>query len=565
MTDKQRVVAAVDFGTHGTGFAWAIKDAPTPEIFYYDEWDLQPAHYPKNLTALLIDKQGSVTEWGYAARARDALTSSQEGGYSFHVRFKMGLKPDNPEYDHNGSDPHDVADSLRLTTLYLQQIYRVALEHIVSRAIVRAEQISWGLTIPAIWSNRERQLMRTAAERAGFPAGDRLKLTIEPEAAALHCWDDPAFTGIATPGSRFVVVDAGSGTVDITSYQVVGTPQRPRLAELGRPSGGKLGAGRVDGHFLRKIVAQRLGSEPLYKLTDNGSSKIKLMDEWERAKRAFDPNRQSPLNVTLPPMILRMLYTTHEEARARLAGAQNGIDEAIVLQPAETRALFDLVIDEMLALVDQHLRDINASRSERILLVGGFVESQYLQVRFKERFRSRVAEVLIAPRPAYAVLLGAVKWGLRPDTLVSRIMTHTYGVDVRMPFEQGIDTPDRYHIDGYGEAWCRDRFSIFVRSGQSVEVGTPVSQRFYPTDPQDTSVRLDVYAMDDASPRYVNSPGSEKIGTLNVDVSSTVNLPAAEREILVTMIFGDSEITVRGKDLHSGCELSTSINFVTAG
>jgi len=42
-----------------------------------------------------------------------------------------------------------------------------------------------------------------------------------------------------------------------------------------------------------------------------------------------------PLNITLPPMVLRKLFTTHEEARARLAAAQGGIDDAIVLQRDE--------------------------------------------------------------------------------------------------------------------------------------------------------------------------------------------------------------------------------------
>src|SRR3954466_3408630 len=70
---------------------------------------------------------------------------------------------------------------------YLRRMYRVALEEIQGSGYLE-DQIRWCLTIPAIWDDQEKQLMRDAAEEAGLPAvADRLLLTIEPEAAALHC------------------------------------------------------------------------------------------------------------------------------------------------------------------------------------------------------------------------------------------------------------------------------------------------------------------------------------------------------------------------------------------
>lgn len=555
MIDNVRVVAAVDFGTHGTGFAWSLRNDPSKEIFYHDQWQGQPLAYPKNLSALLLDAKGEVVEWGYEAKRRQLADSSAQ--LSYHAHFKMSLQPNGCGPDPGGPD------ALRLTTLCLRQIYQFALHQITSRATVRPEEIGWLLTVPAIWRDRERQLMRMAAERAGFPVGQRLELVIEPEAAAQHCWDDAAFQGIATPGNRFLVVDAGSGTVDITSYEVKGSREHPKLAELSRATGGKLGASVVDAQFLGPIVQSRLGQETSWALLADSASRLKLMDEWERAKRDFDPRRGTALNVTLPPMVLRKLYTTDEQTRARLAAAQNNVDDSIVLQPTEAQTLFDHAIEPMLTLVREHLGKIRTSSPTYLLLVGGFAESRYLQERFRKTFTGRVTEVLIAPQPAYAVLLGAVKAGLRP-AIVSRVSRFTYGVNTSMPFERGVDPKSRKFTDGYGVKRCSNRFSIFVKAGESIAVGATKKQDFNPTGPQDTRTRLQIFTSEAVDPRYTDSPGSTAVGELTVDVSSTVGRPSAQRTIRLTMTFGHTEITVSALDLSTGTELTTTIDFVTS-
>ncbi|MFE5495040.1 hypothetical protein ACFQ7Z_34480 [Streptomyces virginiae] len=51
---KYRVVAAIDFGTHGSGFAWAVLPAGAQgpdqrQIDYPDQWDDAPLTYPAPL------------------------------------------------------------------------------------------------------------------------------------------------------------------------------------------------------------------------------------------------------------------------------------------------------------------------------------------------------------------------------------------------------------------------------------------------------------------------------------------------------------------------------------
>src|SRR6266567_2555749 len=99
MTVEPRVVAAIDFGTHASGFAWAVKsrlndDPLTRQVTFSTGHAAARAGYPKNLTAILLGKDGRVVAWGHAARSRWA-TASDAGnpdqlGYAY--AFKMTLR-----------------------------------------------------------------------------------------------------------------------------------------------------------------------------------------------------------------------------------------------------------------------------------------------------------------------------------------------------------------------------------------------------------------------------------------------------------------------------------------
>jgi hypothetical protein len=72
-------------------------------------------------------------------------------------------------------------------------------------------EIAYVITVPAIWKDSAKSLTREAASRAGIPSR-RLELIPEPEAAALYCATISNEVDL-TDGDRFMVCDAGGGTV----------------------------------------------------------------------------------------------------------------------------------------------------------------------------------------------------------------------------------------------------------------------------------------------------------------------------------------------------------------
>uniref|UniRef100_A0AAV2LAZ6 Uncharacterized protein n=1 Tax=Knipowitschia caucasica TaxID=637954 RepID=A0AAV2LAZ6_KNICA len=124
----------------------------------------------------------------------------------------------------------------------------------------KASDFTWVLTVPAIWDDAAKQFMREAATRAGIVSKDsknRLVIALEPEAASIWCKKLPANgfltdnhsrkEHLLTPGTQYIVVDCGGGTIDITAHEVL---KNGRLKELQKASGNNMGGQTVDRNFL---------------------------------------------------------------------------------------------------------------------------------------------------------------------------------------------------------------------------------------------------------------------------------------------------------------------------
>lgn len=134
---------------------------------------------------------------------------------------------------------------------------------------VTEDLIGWVITVPAIWDEGAKQFMREAAQAAGI-CTEHLKLALEPEAASLYCMkehtvrekEEPSgrqLTPLFKEGSKFVVVDMGGGTIDMTVHQITAGQ---RIREIRRASGGACGGTTVDNAF-RTFLQNVFGHEVL--------------------------------------------------------------------------------------------------------------------------------------------------------------------------------------------------------------------------------------------------------------------------------------------------------------
>ena len=194
LSDSARVVIAIDFGTSRSGYAYAFLH--DRRIVKRTAWPDQPFHYAKTSTNILWDAAGAVAAWGFTARKEMARLrrENKHQGFVHLTGFKVALRkgtpsPEGPTF-RTGNRTIQV---VKLVADYLRQLKNFALNELQggTTGLLVERDVRWCLTIPAIWTDAEKRWMRIAAEQAGIvePGADpaRLRLALEPEAAALHC------------------------------------------------------------------------------------------------------------------------------------------------------------------------------------------------------------------------------------------------------------------------------------------------------------------------------------------------------------------------------------------
>ena len=118
----------------------------------------------------------------------------------------------------------------------------------------------WFATVPAVWSDAAKHANLEASKIAGmFP----VTLIKEPEAAALYTMHSLDFA--LTVGDAFVVCDAGGGTVDLISYEVVAITPNLQLRELVPGTGGMAGSLGLNQRFL-DAVKNLVGEDQYHEL-----------------------------------------------------------------------------------------------------------------------------------------------------------------------------------------------------------------------------------------------------------------------------------------------------------
>merc|ERR1719385_283942 len=118
------------------------------------------------------------------------------------------------------------------------------------RKIKGTEDIQWLLTVPAIWSDRAKWKMERWALKAGLISDkiiEHLRIVYEPDCASISCQyeaaDEVKESGgdeLFGAGERYVLIDAGGGTVDIACHQVRGERDGGGVPTDGRALGQRL-------------------------------------------------------------------------------------------------------------------------------------------------------------------------------------------------------------------------------------------------------------------------------------------------------------------------------------
>ncbi|KAF8975557.1 hypothetical protein BGZ46_009043 [Entomortierella lignicola] len=533
------LLVAIDFGTTFSGVAYAFKS--NGDVLEMTSWPHQANLYGKVPTVSTYTKEtGQFNQWGYAAKA--AMLTPNGRSLDLLQKFKLfldsDLAPYLPPLPKNVNPQSAISD-------YLRAVHVHAIGEILKNSAAGFDQshIQYCLTVPAMWTDAAKGVMRQTAIQAGLIQPNdpphRLLLVSEPEAAAMYC-ERKCEQFNLRHGDRFMICDAGGGTVDLIVFQVDYSSGTRHLIEVTRGSGASCGSGFLDENFnnLVRHKLQRYDLQP--------KAWAQIMEEFVFShKPQFDGDDDS--FISMPSAVANLV-----DMDIRLE------DGVLAISAQEMRELvFDPVVNQVLGLVDGQLNQ--AQQCSAIFLVGGFGSSPYLHKRVQQEFESRVPLIRYPPRPDLAVVRGAVYHGLTHKPIQARVARRWYGVDTTRPYKAGDPVDKKYMQDG--KYRVRDGFSVFVRPGQSIGVDECISKKYITHKyPEPLSSPLYVYNGEN-QPDFVDSPGVQKLCDFTIPLPHMPGAaPGTPVIFTLRMYFGLTELRAEA-EFQSGEIISTLCQF----
>ena len=260
----KKVIVAIDFGTSGSTYAYAFIDSKDDII--HAKWPDSPDL--KNPTEIILNENMETIKFGKEClKYLGELKRSEEKFYHF-TDIKMKLY--NKETKIKATNDNIVFNIEIIISKILIFIKKEALKEIQTiRPEIKESEINWKVTVPAIWDNNSKEIMKKASILAGIFSEPLTFFALEPEAAACDYVNEKTSDKNAfKEGNKYIICDIGGGTVDISTHTRKNNGDNVEIEEIYPPCGGSHGSTYINKAFIERVIKQIFGKDSIDKLND---------------------------------------------------------------------------------------------------------------------------------------------------------------------------------------------------------------------------------------------------------------------------------------------------------
>ncbi|GBC29246.2 hypothetical protein GLOIN_2v1484167 [Rhizophagus irregularis DAOM 181602=DAOM 197198] len=537
-----RVIVGLDFGTTYSGFTLCHVDDDLANIKTNSEWPEELGRLKTN-TVLQYDNDFTEVElWGKPALCKKPNRKGKDTETKPVELFKLHLGNCLEKYK-----PKLPVNFKKAITNYLGEIGKLIKETIPKywEGIDFMEHVLLVVSIPAEFSESDKAIMRECTFNAGLIGeknSEKLQFTTEPEAAAVYCMHSSLREyKLTEPGTTFMIVDCGGGTVDLTTRKLL---EGNQLGEITERAGDFCGSTFIDKEFI-KLLRNEVGESAMDLFSDKHYGQLQyLVQEFcQNVKLPFngnDPNFNYEIDLEeAAPALLQCVTGSEKDL----------IEEKewmIILDFNTIKSLFDPIVDRIIKMIRTQLD--NSKNCSAIFLVGGFGQSKYLQKRVEEEFSRSVDNISIPNQPIAAVVRGAAIYGKSLNesrnlgklnnskcVIATRVLKHTFGTKVSPLWDRG-DSLERMSFDGRV-----DKFYRIVERKTEVAMDQEFKiEDLVPVYSDQTGLNFEIYYTKEQDAVYCDELGTKLLGNLRIDLPD-VHL-GTDRPCTLSISFGDMEI-----------------------
>lgn len=539
-------VAAIDFGTTYSGCAFStVQDFKTnPLKIETIALDITNVLSYKTPTVLLLTPEGRFHSFGAKAEEEYVTLAERDEANRWYYfnRFKMQL------YKSKELKSNMVIKEMGGKTMKAMVVFAFCIEYIKDKVLeklspaingLNEDDVHWVLTVPAIWNDQARQFMIAASEKAGI-GKDNLTLALEPEGAAMFCkylaldkkeHGDSTELKTFDENARFMVVDLGGGTIDITVSEVLVTGQ---LREIYNATGGPWGGNYINDRII-KTLKEGIGWSVMGRFkADDFDDYLELLKNVEHKKRGVKYDSELKLKITDNLSKKIEIPDSHKTFLQK-------DKKSITLSASLINKIFSSSVDSMMKHVEELLQKEETQGVSTILLVGGYAASDFVQRAFQERFKKDY-RITIPLTPDMIVLKGAVITGHLVEAIVGRMTKYHYGLGLSTTAVSGRSI-------SLGDDDGKKTFFSLIKKGQKIKIGDVVTQYEVVLKAKSQWANLEVFTTEDDDPNpVIDEEHFTKVGSINV------KLPQFKKEsiLVLTISYDETEFKVVATDRNTG-------------
>ena len=499
------VVVGIDFGSAGTGYAYSFNN---PEDIILGNIKGQGADV-KAPSEIILDKDLNVIAFGDDCKKYISSNEMNKEELYFQ-KIKMSLygskttiKPQNKANEYQLDD---------IIAKLLEFVKKDAIEKIkVHRNDFNENKIKWVVTVPAIWTEKQKGIMIKASEKAGLfnEFTDRMNFfALEPEAASLYCSQDKTIDpNYIQPGKTFTICDLGGGTGDIVTHH---KDKNGKISEKYHAIGGKFGSDEIDKEIFNLVIIIKVWLNKIFGFKDFNSLKLKneqngytwqndeLYCEWINLQEEIQKKKKITEDIkngfctfnfqlfqdftddsSIEDLVDNYNKKCHEGWNVTIKNSNRW------LLSFPNKIFYDLIIRQGYKIAEQ-IEEINKTipNIESILYVGGYCSNEIMFNFIKNKFENMVH--LKPSHPEIAVVKGAVLFGINPNIITERKAKYSIGFCSNNIWNEEIHgkVGKKYFDEEDKKYRCRDCFDLFIQIGQTIKIDDKIVHYFHLSGPR---------------------------------------------------------------------------------
>ena len=458
----------------------------------------------------------------------------------------------------------------------------------------KIEKFKWVVTIPAIWTEYQKNIMMEASIKAGLideNADKSLFFALEPEAASLYCSvNQDIDQNFFKQGEYYIVCDLGGGTGDIVAH-LVGSNNN--LNEIHPACGGKFGANEIDKLIYEEIILPLFGCKDFnnfykkYKKMnknkedydddddDGGAELLKEWSELEREIKDFkegitmkdvENNSKHPINFSIFKEIFDegiKLNDLINEYNSNISENELKLNSKKIKNKWYIEFPYKILYKYLKNQADSICNIINDILSKEniktLIFVGGYCNNKVLLELIKKGLKNNIIP-LQPSRPCLSIMEGAVLFGIEPSTINIRKSKYTIGGNMRDFWnEEKHSKKGKKIFDENINQWmCLDCFDKFIEINQKIKLDKSITKSYFMVEKRFYVINF--YKTLKSNPTFIFEEGMEFIGKCELDLGREYE-KYEEREINVTMKFGGTFIDVSSIHLKTGKSVKAKLLF----